>query len=44
MTNLGIIILAIQAILFLAAFVAIVYLIARRIDKKKKETFEKRDN
>lgn len=44
MTTLGIIIIALQAILFLAAFVAIIYLIGRRIDKKKKETFEKRDN
>lgn len=33
-----------EGLLFLAAFVTIIVLIVRRIEERKNETFEKRDN
>lgn len=37
-------ILGLQALMFIAVFIVMVYLIARRIQIKKQETFEQRDN
>lgn len=37
-------ILGLQVLVFLGVFVALFYLIFRRIERKKQETFEKRDN
>jgi hypothetical protein len=36
--------IAIQASIFLAFLVLLIYVIVRRIEAKKKETFEDRDN
>jgi len=38
------IVIAIQASIFLAFLVVLIYVIVRRIEAKKKETFEDRDN
>lgn len=37
-------ILGLQALVFFGVFIALIYLIIRRIERKKEETFEKRDN
>ncbi|MCF8224937.1 MAG: hypothetical protein K9J30_03575 [Bacteroidales bacterium] len=36
--------IGIEILLFLAAVIAVIFLVFRRIKIKKKETFEKRDN
>lgn len=33
-----------QAMLVFAVFVALIYLIVKRVEEKREETFEKRDN
>lgn len=33
-----------EGVLFLAAFIAIIVLILKRVEERKNETFEKRDN
>jgi len=40
----ALIILGLQVLVFIGIAIALVYLIARRIERKKEETFEKRDN
>jgi len=44
MIMISLLILGLQLLILVSVIIALIYLIAKRIDNKKNETFEQRDN